>query len=230
VPALNRGGAHSPCFAALPLNSVALQPLPEVRPLYWWARDLQARGCLLQSVHYSPSEPAAVVSVRLPSHRVVHVLRNGSNQSAPTDLPTVLAEAVFQLASGGWVDEINNILALLRNSRLLIQPQPASRSYAHIPGFISQPARPVRVAYWWANALQARGWRLSALGDLVARGGFIAEIPEGLGPPVWAIYPRGIPEDGTAATALANSLQRLTFEQRRYLERLVSVEDIRPQL
>ncbi|TLH64919.1 hypothetical protein C1S80_11475 [Mycolicibacterium aubagnense] len=171
---------------------------------------------------YSVSELAAVVSVRLPSHRVVHVRRRGDALAESTDLPSVLADAVCQLAGGGWADETNRMLALLRNRHLLIQPRPAARNSAHIPGLISQPVRPVRVAYWWADALQVRGWRLSALGDAVARGGFIAEIPEGPGQSVLAIYPRGTAEDGTEATALANSLQRLTFEQRRYLERLVS--------
>jgi hypothetical protein len=222
LPALHRNGAHPPCFAALPLNSVALQPLPAVRPLYWWARELHEQGCQLQAVYYRPSDLAAVVTVRLPSYRVVHVLRKAGDQAAPTDLPTMLAEAVRQLVTGGWADQTNDMLALLRNSRLLIQPQPAARNSAYLPGLINQPARPVRVAYWLAHALQVRGWQVSALGDPVARGGFIAEIPEGSGESIYAIYPRDIPEDGTEATALANSLQRLTFEQRRHLERLVS--------
>ncbi|WP_418002238.1 hypothetical protein ACNO8X_18920 [Mycobacterium sp. PDNC021] len=222
MPALNRGGAHSPCFAALPLNSVALQPLPEVRPLYWWARALQQEGCLLQAVSYSPNEPAAVVTVRLPSHRVVHVRCAGDDPAEHTDLPSVLAAAICQLHSGDWADDTNRMLALLQNLRLLIEPRPAARNSAHISGLISQPARSVRVAYWWAEALQARGWRLSALGHPMARSGFIAEIPEGPGQFVLAIYPRDIPDDGTEASALANSLQRLTFEQRRYLARLVS--------
>lgn len=222
MPVLNRSRAYPPHFAALPLNSAAVQPVPAVRPLYWWARALQQQGCLLQAVSYSSSEPAAVVTVRLPSRRVVHVRCTGDDLAESTDLPSVLAAAICQLSSGDWADDTNRMLALLQNLRLLIQPQPAARNSAHISGLISQPARPVRVAYWWAEALQARGWRLSALGEPMARSGFIAEIPEGPGESVLAIYPRDIPDDGTEASALANSLQRLTFEQRRYLARLIS--------
>ncbi|MDR3664753.1 MAG: hypothetical protein P4L86_30925 [Mycobacterium sp.] len=112
--------------------------------------------------------------------------------------------------------------ALLRDSRLPIQPQSAERNSAHIPGMICQPPRPVRVAYWWASVLQAQGWRLCALGEQVARGGFIAEITEESGESVWVVFPRNMPDDGTEASALANFIQRLTFDQRRYLRRLVS--------
>jgi len=122
-----------------------------------------------------------------------------------------------------WADETAGIAALLRGgSGLLNQPRPVARNSAHIPGMFCQPPRPVRVAYWWANALQAQGWRLRALGEPLAGGGFIAEIGMTGEESVWVVFPRNMPDDGTEASALANFLQRLTFDQRNYLRRLVA--------
>ncbi|BBX82593.1 hypothetical protein [Mycolicibacterium aubagnense] len=126
-----------------------------------------------------------------------------------------------QHESAGWTDETADVLALLGDSRLLKQSCSAGRNSAHIPGMICQPPRPVRVAYWWANALQAQGWRLCALGEQLAGGGFIAEIGAAGGESVWVVFPRNMPDDGTEASALANFIQRLTFDQRNYLRRLV---------
>jgi len=121
-----------------------------------------------------------------------------------------------------WADDTTDMVALLRGSQLLKHPRSAARNSAHIPGMISQPPRPVRVAYWWANALQAQGWRLRALGDQLAGGGFIAEIGVVGDESVWVVFPRDMPDDGTEASALANYLQRLTYDQRNYLRRLLA--------
>ncbi|MUL47083.1 hypothetical protein FZI85_03925 [Mycobacterium sp. CBMA293] len=123
---------------------------------------------------------------------------------------------------GGWAEETADMIALLGDSRLLKQPRSAERNSAHIPGMICQPPRPVRVAYWWATALQAQGWRLCALGDQLAGGGFIAEIAVAGDESMWIVFPRNMPDDGTEASALANVIQRLTFDQRNYLRRLVA--------
>lgn len=127
-----------------------------------------------------------------------------------------------QHESAGWTNETADMMALLGDSRLLKQSCSAERNAAHIPGMICQPPRPVRVAYWWANALQAQGWRLCALGEQLAGGGFIAEIGLAGGESVWVVFPRNMPDDGTEASALANFIQRLTFDQRNYLRRLVA--------
>ena len=123
--------------------------------------------------------------------------------------------------SAGWADETADMMALLGGSRLLRPPRSAERNSAHIPGMICQPPRPVRVAYWWASALQAQGWRLCALGEQLAGGGFIAEIGLVGDESLWVIFPRNMPDDGTEASALANFIQRLTYDQRNYLRRLV---------
>ncbi|MFL0285099.1 hypothetical protein ACJH6H_07545 [Mycobacterium sp. SMC-21] len=122
----------------------------------------------------------------------------------------------------GWAEEAADVPAALIGSQLSRRPRPASRNGAYIPGMICQPHRSVRVAYWWANALQAQGWRLRALGEQLAGGGFIAEIEVTDGESVWVVFPRNMPDDGTEASALANFLQRLTFDQRNYLRRLLA--------
>ena len=122
----------------------------------------------------------------------------------------------------GWTERPADMMALLGGSRLLKQPRSVERNSTHIPGMICQPPRPVRVAYWWANALQAHGWRLWALGEQLAGGGFIAEIGVTGGESIWVVFPRNMPDDGTEASALANFIQRLTFDQRNYLRRLVA--------
>lgn len=124
--------------------------------------------------------------------------------------------------SAGWTVETADMMALLGGSRLLKQPRSAERNSAHIPGMICQPPRPVRVAYWWAKALQAHGWQLWALGEQLAGGGFIAEIGVTGGESVWVVFPRTMPVDGTEASALANFIPRLTFDQRNYLRRIVA--------
>ncbi|WP_285030625.1 hypothetical protein [Mycolicibacterium sp. lyk4-40-TYG-92] len=124
--------------------------------------------------------------------------------------------------SAAWAAETADVLALLTGSHLLKRPRPVARNAGHIPGMICQPPRPVRVAYWWANALQAQGWCLRALGEQLAGGGFIAEIGVTGEESVWVVFPRNMPDDGTEASALANFLQRLTFDQRNYLRRLLA--------
>jgi hypothetical protein len=121
-----------------------------------------------------------------------------------------------------WAEETADAVALLTGSHLFRRPRPVARNSAHIPGMICQPPRPVRVAYWWANALQAQGWRLRAVGEQLAGGGFIAEIGVTGEEAVWIVFPRHMPDDGTEASALANFLQRLTFDQRDYLRRLLA--------
>ncbi len=131
--------------------------------------------------------------------------------------------------SAGLTEQAADLAALLGGSRPLRQPRLVERNSAYIPDMICQPPRPVRVAYWWAKALQAHGWRLWALGEQLAGGGFIAEIGITGGESIWVVFPRNMPDDGTEASALANYIQRLTFDQRNYLRRLVATVPGRPQ-
>lgn len=94
-------------------------------------------------------------------------------------------------------------------------------SAAHIPGLVVQPDEVVRVAYWRARQLIDIGWRIHALGQPVSRYGFIAEIPCGVRETTFVVCPRtGMRNDGAAAD-LANSLRRLSVDQRNHLRRLL---------
>ena len=131
-------------------------------------------------------------------------------QAAPApDPPTLLAEAVWRLGALGWTDELDELVPLLRNLGLTMTPAPRSavRCTQPIPGLASQPDWAVRVAYWWATALQARGWRLHACGEPIALRGFIAEIPAEDGDPMLAVYPPGDVRRRHGASALANHLR-----------------------
>lgn len=114
--------------------------------------------------------------------------------------------------------------------RLPAHPAPAAQpcSARAIPALAHQPDRAVRIAYWWALALQCCGWTLHACGQDVARHGFIAEIPRGGCHSTLVIYPGDCADDGSAAAALARQLARLGVSQRRQLRHILSAHTAGP--
>ena len=210
-----------PRFDAIPTPRVH-QPAEVVRPLYWWAKDLRANGDVLVDARFDAAMMAATVTVRLASYQVVEVVRRHDDKPRlPHDLATLIAEAVWRLGSLGWTDELDEMIGLLRTLGLTATPAVVKPSTRHIPGWVHQPDRAVRIAYWWSVALKRHGWKLYACGDAVAQHGFIAEIPCGDGDPVLVVYPGGMPADGTEASALANHLARLGTSQRKYVQRVI---------
>lgn len=230
-PALPTLEGFAACSDPLPLVVGARQPDPVVRPLYWWARELAAGGSVLRALYYVPHICTAGVAVQLPSYRVLDIARSQAGELLdPVDLPHVLAESVWRLGVSGWAKEIDNMIPLLRGMGLMVPIRAVPRCSTHIPGLVRQPPRQVRVAYWWVQTLRNHGWQLHEVGQPTAGGGFIAQIPSDGGEPVVIVYPYGMDDDGTAASALANSLRRLKPEERGYLRRLVAdmTEPIRP--
>lgn len=218
MPAL---AGFEPCFDPIPTPRTK-QPAQVVRPVYWWTKELRARGDLLLDVHFDTTLVAAHVSVRLASHRVIEVVRrNDHNPALAHDVPTLLAEAVWRLGALGWTEQLDEVLDLLRSVGLLSAAAPIRACTAPIPGLLRQPDRGVRIAYWWALALLRHGWRLHACGQELARYGFIAAIPREDGEPMLAVYPGDMADDGTEAAALANHLGRLGNCQRQLIQRLV---------
>lgn len=198
------------------------QPAEVVRPLYWWAKDLRASGDILVDARFDAATMAASVTVRLASYRVVEVVRHCDDKPRlPHDVATLIAEAVWRLGSLGWTDELDEVIGLLRRLGVAAMPAAVKPSTAHIPGWVRQPDSAVRIAYWWAVALKRHGWKLFACGEAVAQYGFVAEIPCAEGDPALVVYPRGMPADGTEASALANHLARLGSGQRKCVQRVI---------
>lgn len=90
-----------------------------------------------------------------------------------------------------------------------------------IPRLLTQPAREVRVAYWRARQLIDAGWAIHALGEPIARYGFIAEVPCGKGETALVVFTRTTDGNVGAAHALANDMRRLSADHRDYLRRLL---------
>lgn len=206
-------------ISAVPRNA---QPTEGLRPLYWWARDLRSRGDILTDVRFDVADKAATVTVRLASYRSVTVVRRTDLAAArPSDLPSLIAEAIWRLGALGWTAELFSIIKLLGQQGLIVTPAPVRQRTDFIPGWLTQPDRGVRMAYWWAQALKRHGWKLYGCGDPIARGGFVAEVPNADGGRDLVIYPGTMPTDHTEASALAKHLSRLDKNQRRLVAELI---------
>ena len=210
-----------PRFDALPALR-GHQPVEVVRPLYWWAKDLRARNDLLVGAHFDAATMTATVTVRLASYQVVEsVRRHDDKPRLAHDLPALIAEAVWRLGSLGWTGELDEMAGVLRTYGLSATPAAIKPDTRHIPGWVQQPDRAARIAYWWAAALKRHGWKLYACGEALAQYGFIAEVPGADGDAALVVYPGGMPDDGTEASALANHLARLGSSQRMFVQRVI---------
>lgn len=210
------------CYDAIaPLRSH--HPAEVVRPLYWWACTLRDSGDVLADAHFNAETMTATVKVRLASYRIVEVVRRHDDKPhLPRTVIELFAEAVWRLGSLGWTTELEDMTDLLRARGLMVWLPLVTPSTRYLPGWVQQPDRGVRTAYWWAATLKQHGWKLYACGDAAAQHGFIAEIPGTDGAdPVLAIYPGDMADDGTEASALAHHLARLGSTQRRYVQRVI---------
>lgn len=214
TPQLPNLAEFAPCFDAIPQVSGLRFSVPRaLRPVYWWATELAARGVVLQSLVYDEDSASARVVARMPSYRVVNVVRRAHDASRPGDLLTVLAEAVWRCGALGWGAEVAALREALCAHGVVVEPRVARRS-TPIPGLAVQPSRVVRAAYWWARALSDRGWQLESIGEDLAGGGFVAVVPGDDGEDaVLAVYPGGMCDDGTEASALAGVLADMTAGQ-----------------
>ncbi len=124
---------------------------------------------------------------------------------------------------GGGADAGPGIRPELHPLHALVHSAP-SRSAPHagaIPRLLTQPAPEVRVAYWRARQLIDAGWGIHALGEPIARYGFIAEIPYGKSETALVVFARTADGNVGAAHALANDMRWLSADHRHYLRRLL---------
>ena len=221
VPRMPELAGFEPRFDVLP-SLHRQQPDEVVRPLYWWAKDLRARNDLLVGARFDAATMSASVTVQLASYEVVNVVRRHDDKPRlAQDLPTLIAEAVWRLGSLGWTSELDEMAGLLRTHGLSATPTTVKPDTRHLPGWVQQPDRSVRIAYWWACALKRHGWKLYACGEELAQYGFIAEVPRVDVDPALVVYPGDMPDDGTEASALANHLARLASSQRTVVQRVI---------
>ncbi len=78
-----------------------LQPPAEaIRPLYWWAKDLQAGGDLLVDARFDAVTMTATVSIRLASYQVVSVVRRHDDKP---QMPRTLSEVDLSAILGNHI-------------------------------------------------------------------------------------------------------------------------------
>jgi len=213
----------APCYDPISLRGGRVRLHENVRPLFWWAKDLCHHGYVLHDVSFNASTKVASAQLSLPARQVVEVVRRHDDRcSLPMDLPALLVEAVWRLGVLGWSEQLGELIGVLAEAGLVsprvVPPTPRCERPITGPG----PGQEVRVAYWWAAVLIAHGWDLYACGEPIAQGGFIAEAPGLTGRSLLAVYPGGMADDGSEASALANQLARLDESQRGEVRRIVA--------
>lgn len=192
---------------------------PVVCAAYRDACTLIDAGWQLQKLRFVAATGIGVVQACTPTHRGVTVTsadRGRRHLTLPNSHYTVrLARSVAILGARGD-DSLTDLTWQLSDQLANIKTRPTF-GHAHIPdpGLHHQPVS-LRRAYWLLVVLVCDyRWRLHCLGEDVAGGGFIAEIPDDL----TTIYPAGAAPDGTPATALARLLPQLDAPALHYLRR-----------
>ena len=197
------------------------QPPAAVTDAYWMIVDLAADGWLPRRLDFDAHIATAFVTAVAPTGRAATVswdLRGpqAARQQVPNRLAArrliALARAVAHLgqADAETGDEWLTQLCWLAQWHV----RPAHRHQDHwrcsdplpILSAQEQPMTRGRCAAWLiARLVGEYGWHVSDLGEDVAGGWFVADIPGD----VQAIFPAAMEYDGTAAAALARMLPTL---------------------
>lgn len=197
---------------------------PDMRAAYWDAVALLDAGWQLRKLRFIAATNAGAVDVCTPTHRSLTI--TSTDRRLHVNLPNThlalrLARTVAILGRRD-VDSLSD-LAWQLSSRAPAGSK-ALVSFGHTvipdPRLNRQPVN-LRTAFWLLAVLACDyQWRISGLGEDVAGGGFVADIPGD----VTAIYPAAMPLDGTAAAALARLLPSLDQSSLQYLRRLSPVQ------
>lgn len=191
-----------------------------VRAAYWDAVTLLDAGWMLRFLRYIPTTGAGIVIAHTPTHRGVSISSTDRRQPFVQEYASVvqrLAESVAELGAGPG-DRLSDLTWLLQGlnaGRSRCTPA-VRRDQIPDPRLQVQPPN-LRAAYWMLGVLICDyHWQITDIGDPIAGGGFIADIPDDL----TAIYPGGIPADGTAATTLARLIPLLDQGSLHYLRQV----------
>lgn len=194
---------------------------PTIRRAYWDAVTLLDAGWQLCRLRFDTFTRTAVLDLHTPTHRAIKV--TGTEPLSAIPFPDAfrvirLAEAVTSLDrhGGDLLGDLQWLLAgHIPTTRRIPQPR---RDHVPDPALNAQPVA-LRTAFWLLATLVAEyGWQISDLGEEVAGGGFIAEIPDD---DMTAVFPSAITgDDTTAAAQLARLIPRLDHSCRSYLRQV----------
>lgn len=199
----------------------------DVVEAYWVAMDLVEKGWGFKAFGYERASDTATVAAFSPGGRAVTVRKSVTEPLARhSTIDHGLSELALAVARLGYQDRDSAVEVLLTQLRWLVQAgikRPIRQQIRcrtdKLPTLpdSEQPSGQVRVAAWTiAHLVVNKRWHIAALGQDIAAGGFIAEIPgEGL-----YIYPAGGTGDGTPAGALVGMLASLRAEDIATLARL----------
>ncbi|MGV9798828.1 hypothetical protein ACWDTP_12305 [Mycobacterium sp. NPDC003449] len=194
---------------------------PKLRVAHWDAIALLDAGWQLRRLRYVPITGAGIVEALTPTHRAVSICSTDRNHGVHLlhiHIAKRLAAALADFGQANQHDHIGDLAWLVsRHPNAGARPAlPARRDPIPDDKLLRQPPN-LRAAFWLLAVLICDyGWTVTDLGDPMVHGGFTAAIPND----VTAIFPGGIPADGSAATALARLLPLLDQGSLHYLQHI----------
>ncbi|GAT07691.1 hypothetical protein H7I77_09925 [Mycolicibacterium novocastrense] len=198
------------------VTEIASESSAEIRAAYWDALALIDSGWQLRKLRFIALTGAGAIDVHTPTHRGLTI--TSADRHLHLELPNAhiairLAAAVGALGRKGG-DCLSDLAWLLSDQVGSPRPRPPRRDPIPDPTLLRQPSANLRTAFWLLVTLVCDyQWRISDLGETVADGGFIAEIPAD----ATVIYPGTCQPDGTTAAALARLIPTLDHASLAYL-------------
>jgi hypothetical protein len=209
-----------PTFRTPPRAAAPDHADPTICRAYWDAVTLLDAGWQLCRLRFDSFTRAAVLDLHTPTHRALKVTGTEPMSAIPfreAFRVIRLAEAVTSLGrrGGDLLGDLQWLLASHLQTQRLPQPR---RDHVPDPTLSAQPVA-LRTAFWLLATLVAGyGWQVTNLGEEVAGGGFIADIPDD---DVTAVFPSAITvDDTTTAAQLARLIPRLNHSCVAYLRQV----------
>jgi hypothetical protein len=205
------------------------QPPEAVIDAYWDAITLIEKGWQLTRFDYDARIGSGTVSALTPGGRAItvgHRLHGKAGRHHGVQFRGPLGDLARKVAGLGVLDCRRGDDELLTALRWLVQSRAKAPHRPEAPPQIGrlptlpaaqQPTPSVRAAAWIIAALVVeKHWRIACVGQDVAAGGFLAEVPG----EVLAVYPSTMAADGTSAATLARLVGRFSHHECALLERL----------